>query len=398
MDESESSGNARGSLRDRLRVLAILIRIAKKKKLKVKFFNVNAKKIFSINRIYMFFYNPVRVTLDNNDTNNVIVYNGIKAKGTISRNSDTLKGTDLTIIRRVRRKKGIGEITEIEEKKKEELKKAQQENAIKEEIAKKYNVDVASVSDSLAHDYLVIKNKSQELFDTEIDDKLKDALMIDRIKAEHDLEEIKKVTGDVYFERDVDYDLKLDNKALEKLNKVLEEQKKEIDRISRQIDRYNIITETKTKYKNLGSLLSGTIGIGLGLLTLPFSFSRTIALGSNLINKSARKISKDFKVESSTTKFKNYRITIKDIETIEKSLKSADFLLEETLDELDRLKYKLKNYGYKIPNADEKLKEIALLEKGFAKKKESLTKVVESLEKNKIKVLNRDGVKKEGKK
>ena len=95
------------------------------------------------------------------------------------------------------------------------------------------------------------------------------------------------------------------------------------------------------------------------------------------------------------TKVKNYRITAKDIDSVEKSLKSADFLMSETLDELDRLKYKLKNYGYKIPNASEKLKEIEALEKGFAKKKESLTKVVESLEKSKVKVLNRE---KEGKK
>ena len=399
MNESESSGTAKGSLKDRLRVLAILMKIAKKKKLKIKFLSINSKKVFNINRMYYFFYKPVRETLSNEViANDIITYNKIQEKGSVVRNMQTMHGAEISIIRRFRHKKGIGEIKDIEEQKKKDIaleNKKEEEQKIKEEISKKYNVSPESISEALIHDYSTIKNSSQELFDIEIDESTKEALIIDRIKAEKDLEAIKKITGDVFFERDVDYDLKLDNKALEKLNKVLEEQKKEIDRISRQIDRYNIVTETKTKYKNVGSLFSGVIGIGFGLLTLPFSFSRTIALGTNLINKSTRKINEKFKSETTVTKVKNYRITAKDIDSVEKSLKSADFLMSETLDELDRLKYKLKNYGYKIPNASEKLKEIEALEKGFAKKKESLTKVVESLEKSKVKVLNRE---KEGKK
>jgi len=392
---NESDGEAKGSSKDHFRFLNILMKIIKKKKLKIKLLNVNSERIELINRFYVFFYTPVNTVLkDDLKAENLILFDVAKTQDiNLIKEEKSKEIIDLQIISRKRPKKGIDEIKEIEKEKKEEIKKEdtkKNQEKIKEELEKKYNVENSSISDSLVADYLAIQNNSVELFGVELDQDVKEALVLDRIKAEQDIDNIKKIARDNFLEKDIEYDLKNDAKALEKLNKKLEEQKKEIEDISRQIDKYQLVHETKQKYTNFGSLLSGALGIGVGLLTLPFSFCRTFALGTNMMQKSIKRINKEFKVETSETVRKDYKVSLKDIETFEKSLKSSDFLLKDTLDELDRLKYKIKYYEYKLPDAKVKIKEIEALEKGLSKKKEDLTKIVESFEKQKVKALNRN--------
>ena len=435
----ETGGTAKGSLKDRLRVLNILIRIAKKKKMNLWFDNVNAKKIIDINRLYMFFYTPAKVILpDKLKVSETTLYGEpVSENMTLVRNKDNFRKVDLFLIRRPH-KKGINYIEELKEhqnqqnaneelqRKLEELRQSvgiiteKEIEALKSELSSKYHIDKSKISVSLIRDYLAIKNRSEELFDAEINDNLKEALIIDRIKAENSLQSVKSVTGDLYLEqlhdgdfkvdtaslkgvkssitikagdvflaRDIDYDLKLDSKSLEKLNKMLEEQKKELEAIDRKIDQFDIVSERKVRLTNTRALISGTIGLGIGLLTLPFSFCRTFALGANMIRNSLNSINHRVSLNQQVRKVRNYRISVEDIETVDKALRSSDYLLEDTLDKLDHLKYKIKHYEYKLPDASEKLQEIALLEKGLTKKKEELTKAVESLEKHKAKVLTR---------
>ena len=386
MFDSESGGTAKGSLKDRLRVLTILMRISRKNKLRLNFDNINARRIININRIYLFFYTPVKMTLSRNlNTKNTIIYNGIDniQNATFTRTSDS-KEVELEVIKKVRRKKGINFESLTSEESALEM--------IKSELNQKYNVSNENISPYLIQDYLAIKSQSLDLFDEEIQEETKEALIKDRIIAEEDLTLIRKTASedkDIFLSNDLDYDLKLNDKSLEKLAKSLEKQKKEIEKLSKEINDFNIITERKVKFTNLGSLLSNMIGIGVGLLTLPFSNARSLALGTHLISNSLENINKDVKMDVSETKRKNYKINVKDIITSEKALKTSDFLLENTLEKLDHLRYKIKIYEYKIPDVDQKLKEIEVIEKGLIKKKRELKKLVESFEKSKIKVLER---------
>lgn len=391
MFDSETGGTAKGSLKDRLRFLNILIRISKKNKWKLSFDDINTKRLSNTNRFFLFFYNPIKVTLDNNlKTNNTILYNGAVDSSNMAliKNSNSIS-VNVEIISKHKKKKGI-DGTSINS----------EENTLssktKEEIINEYHVDKSQISESLVNDYLAIKNNSKELFDTELSEDIKKALIINRIKAEADVNKLKRIAElekDIILGRDIEYDLKQDNKSFEKLNKLLEKQKAEIEQISREIDKYSVITEIKYNFTNFNSLLSMTIGLGVGLLTLPFSYSRSFTLGTNLIRKALHKASAFFNTKDTKAQSINYRIDIKDIETAAKSLKSSEFLLEDILDKLDHLKYKIKMYEYKIPDASKKLKEIEALESGLSKKKRELSKIVESFEKSKVKVIERSGKK-----
>ena len=224
-------------------------------------------------------------------------------------------------------------------------------------------------------------------------DEIKDALMIDRIKAEKDMKKIYDIADldkDIILGRDIDYDIKQDNKSREKLEKKLEKQKKELEKIINRIDNYRTITERVNKQKDFSSLLNHTIGLGVGVLTMPFTFSRSLVLGTNFMQRALNRLYAMMRIGSSSKKRIEYEITLSDIESAFKSLKSSDFLLEDILDDLDHLKYKLKIFDYKIPELEKKLKEIDVLEKGLIKKKRELTKMMESLEKAKIKVIKRN--------
>ena len=393
MFDSESEGTAKGSLKDRLRFLAILMRISRKKKLRLNFYNINANKLCRINRINLFFYSPIRLVLDESlKTKDIIVYGGnsidlpvILVKNKLNDN------VDLELIRKVRRKKGIDFKSLTPEENAIESVELEKEKA-KEELKKDYNVQDDSISLKLVNDYLAIKKDGLALFGFDVDEETKEALIVDRIKAEKDLSllDAEIDNKDTYLGRDIDYDISLNTKSSEKLDKLLEKQKKEIEKLAKEIDKVNIKIERKSNITNFGSLLSNAIGIGVGLLTLPFSYSRTFALGTNLIRNSLNNIHNKVKINKSETKTKNYVININDIETNEKALKTSDFLLEDTLDKLDHLKYKVKIYAYKIPDVEKKLKEIEALEQGLINKKRNLSKLVETFEKNKVKVLVRE--------
>ena len=394
MFESESDGTAKGGLKNRLQVLTVLLKISKKHKFNLRFQNINEKRIEKINKISMFFYTPAKIVLDDKTSvNNVILYDKSNEinKTSCFKNNDYIE-TDLEIIKKSRKKRGIGLLDKLEEKE-------SNENSIKDEIVQKYNVSLDNVSSSLENDYIMLKDHSQDLFDVELNEEVKEELILDRIKAEKKLlvlEDIieKEEDKDYILNKDILYDLSVDNKSYEKLKKMLEEQQKELENLVRNLDEFNIITERKIRFTNLGTLIDSTIGIGIGLLTLPFSFSRSFALGSQLIHNSISNINKKVKLNVSASEKKAYRITIKDIETSTKSLKSSDYLLESTLDQLEHLKHKIKYYSYKIPDVDKKLEKIEILENGLIKKKRELNKLVEKLEKSKTKVIKRSGIKK----
>lgn len=387
MFDTESDGDARGSLKDRLRFLNILMRISRQKKLRLNFYNINAMRLSEINRMYLFFYNPARIILGKElKTNNTILYKGVAENSNFELKKESKKEEiEPVLIERVRKKKGIAEAPKIEAKE-------QSKTDVKEEISKKYNIPVPEISDALVQDYIEIKNNAAELFDGEISETVKEALLSDRVKAEPHVKKVHKVAElekDLILGREVEYDLKQDKKATDKLAKALDKQKDELERILREINKYTVMTESSFNLLDITSLISNTIGLGLGLLTLPFSSSRAFTLGTNLMRKSIKGINKYF--EPTPIKVtRNYEISLSDIESALKSLKSSDFLLEDILDKLDHLKYKLKLYDYKVPELDKKLKEIETLEKGLAKKKRELSKMLESMEKSKVKVMERD--------
>lgn len=376
MFESETEGDVKGSLKDRLRFLNILIRIAKLKKYNITFLDVNGEKLDKCSRFFMFFYTPVKVVLSEDlKTNNTIIYNGLLEDGSVAlTRNENMVVVDLEVIRR-RKKKGIG----LEE--------------IKKEISEKLKLPKEEISNSLANDYSEIKNNSSTIFDTEVSEELKEEIIKDRVKAEKvvsTLHEFAENEKDIYLGKDIDYDVKVSGKSFEKVKKALEKSQRQIEKISRDIDEYTIKYERKLNVSNLDELVSGVIGIGVGLITLPFSFSRTFALGTNLIDRSMNKIGENLKFRIDVTREKNYKIDIKDIMSAEKALKSSDFLLEDVLFKLDNLKYKIKLMEYKIPDVDKKMQEIELIEKGLIKKKRELRKIVEAFDKTKVKVINRD--------
>ncbi len=384
MFDTESDGDARGSLKDRLRFLNILMRISRQKKLRLNFYNINAMRLSEINKMYLFFYNPARIVLDKSlKTNNTILYSGVGSESNFELKKDSKEETVEPILtERVRRKKGIAE----------EPKEETHKSDVKDEISKKYNIPVSEISDALVKDYTEIKTNSTELFDCNISESTKEALLSDRVKAEEHVKKIYKVAElekDLILGQDVDYSIKQDKKASDKLTKALDKQKEELERILREINKYTVISDRSFGFLDLISLISNTIGIGIGLLTIPFSNSRSLTLGTNLLKKSMKRFNNHFSVTPSK-EIRDYEISMSDIESALKSLKSSDFLLEDILDKLDHLKYKLKIYDYKIPELSKKLKEIEVLESGLAKKKRELNKMLESLEKSKVKVMERD--------
>ena len=129
MEGTESSGNIKGSLKDRLRFLTILMRISRKNKLRLNFYNINAKRLSGISRIFLFFYTPIKVVLDENlKTNNTILY-GEAINKTKLEKTGVKSEVDLFVTRKKKSKKGIALETE-----KDLIEKA------KEEISKKYDI------------------------------------------------------------------------------------------------------------------------------------------------------------------------------------------------------------------------------------------------------------------
>ena len=373
----ESGGNQKGSLKDRLRFLNILMRISRKNKMRLNFKNINAKRLANINQMFLFFYNPVK-TIVNDELNvdNTILYNKLTELDDFKIDKNSLnQNVDINIIERVRNKKGVSPVDEV-----------------KKELSEKYDIKEEEISNKLVEDYIEIKDNSKKLFDLDVPEEIKEALIVDRIKAEPSLKKLDKfveLEKDIILDRDIKYDLKQDNKEIEKFNKKLEKLKKEIENIEYDIDDYTAHIVRKYNTTDFDSLLSETIGLGLGILTLPFSFARSFTLGTRLVKRSIDRIAKILKPTYREEEVIDYKVSISDIETTAKALKSSSFLLEDLFDRLDNLKYKIKINDYVLPDVDKKLKEIDVLKEGLIKKKRELNKLVESLEKSKTKAMKR---------
>ena len=188
------------------------------------------------------------------------------------------------------------------------------------------------------------------------------------------------------FERE----LKLNELALKELNKLLKEQDKSLEDALKQIDKFKEFKNKKYQLVGLEKLISNFLGIGFGLLTIPFSGVRSVALGTNLIRSSVAGIKNNVKLDSKEETVKNYEITPYDIKEHNDWLKSTTFLLNDALENLEDTKIKLKYYFGNGPKYEEYLKRIELLEKGLQSKKITLDQMEEKLEKSKIKVLNRN--------
>ena len=381
MEGTESSGNIKGSLKDRLRFLTILMRISRKNKLRLNFYNINAKRLSGISRIFLFFYTPIKVVLDENlKTNNTILY-GEAINKTKLEKTGVKSEVDLFVTRKKKSKKGIALETE-----KDLIEKA------KEEISKKYDIPKKDISEQLAQDYLSLE--SGALFDGYVEEEIKEALIEDRIKAEPGLKKVQEfaeVEKDIILGRDIDYDIKEDRKAAEKLEKALAKQNEEIDRLLYEAEKFTIVDKNKMGVQEYAGVIGGAIGFGIGLLTLPLSLFGSFGLGASLMHKSLNLMAKsiDLKAENQV----EYTVSLEDIRTAAKSLKSSEFLLDDILDKLDRLKYKLKSNDYLVPEYRKKLKEIEFLERGLTKKRSELGRVIESVERTRSMVIKRSNEK-----
>ena len=210
-------------------------------------------------------------------------------------------------------------------------------------------------------------------------------------KKENEINDVQeKDTKHDRLQKQFERELKLNELALKELNKLLKEQDKSLEDALKQIDKFREFKNKKYQLVGLEKLISNFLGIGFGLLTIPFSGVRSVALGTNLIRSSVAGIKNNVKLDSKEETVRNYEITPYDIKEHNDWLKSTTFLLNDALENLEDTKIKLKYYFGNDPKYEEYLKRIELLEKGLQSKKITLDQMEEKLEKSKIKVLNRN--------
>ena len=168
-------------------------------------------------------------------------------------------------------------------------------------------------------------------------------------------------------------------------------QNEEIDRLLYEAEKFTIVDKNKMGVQEYAGVIGGAIGFGIGLLTLPLSLFGSFGLGASLMHKSLNLMAKsiDLKAENQV----EYTVSLEDIRTAAKSLKSSEFLLDDILDKLDRLKYKLKSNDYLVPEYRKKLKEIEFLERGLTNKRSELGRVIESVERTRSMVIKRSNEK-----
>ena len=285
--DSDSSGNQKGSLKNRLNVLNILMRISRKKKLRLNFSNINADRIIVTNKMYLKFYTPVKLIVDDK-INNTVLYNKIKEKDIKLSKGRTINDVEFNLIKN-KRKKGIG-----------------LEN-IKEEIKEKYELE--EISDNLIKDYELIKNDL--IFEEYLSDEIKEEFIIDRISVKEEMDLIYSYKDTILI-KDIDYDLNDYLKNDEKLKKIIKKYEIEIENLERNINKFGVINNSETKITNLSVLFKNMFGLGIGILTLPFSYPVTLTLGTSLIAKSINNIEKNVKFENKETKTIKYKVEVKD--------------------------------------------------------------------------------------
>ena len=437
MEEGNNSGVAKGSVKDRLRFRAILNKIAKKQRLKIM--SINELKLMSKTKLTFFFYNPIKFLIRPVlKIKKMSVFAGSKCDYNykVSKENKQIEAT-VTFKSERKFKKGIGPIEEV-------IKNNRDTNALPSqngipsyyetmEFIKSYGnyddikdkYELKYVTPEIIYQTLILKYYSDIIFGEEISleevkavtndiinsEKYIDVLNIidkqeiDSVKNEEDLKnkeefgnkkenEINDVqekdTRHERLQKQFERELKLNDLALKELNKLLKEQDKSLEDALKQIDKFKEFKNKKYQLVGLEKLISNFLGIGFGLLTIPFSGVRSVALGTNLIRSSVAGIKNNVKLDSKEETVKNYEITPYDIKEHNDWLKSTTFLLNDALENLEDTKIKLKYYFGNDPKYEEYLKRIELLEKGLQSKKITLDQMEEKLEKSKIKVLNRN--------
>lgn len=437
MEEGNNSGVAKGSVKDRLRFRAILNKIAKKQRLKIV--SVNELKLMNKTKLTFFFYNPIKFLIRPVlKIKKMSVFAGSKCDYNykVSKENKQIEAT-VTFKSERKFKKGIGPIEEV-------IKNNRDTNALPSqngipsyyetiEFIKSYGnyddikdkYELKYVTPEIIYQTLILKYYSDIIFGEEISleevkavtndiinsEKYIDVLNIidkqeiDSVKNEENLknkEELgnkkeneindvqEKDTRHDRLQKQFERELKLNDLALKELNKLLKEQDKSLEDALKRIDKFKEFKNKKYQLVGLEKLISNFLGIGFGLLTIPFSGVRSVALGTNLIRSSVAGIKNNVKLDSKEETVRNYEITPYDIKEHNDWLKSTTFLLNDALENLEDTKIKLKYCFGNDPKYEEYLKRIELLEKGLQSKKITLDQMEEKLEKSKIKVLNRN--------
>lgn len=445
MEEENNSGVAKGNVKDRLRFRAILNKIAKKQRLKIM--SINELKLMNKTKLTLFFYNPIKLLIRPVlKIKKMSVFAGSKCDYNykVSKENKQIEAT-VTFKSERKFKKGIGSLEEV-------IKNNRDTNALPSqngipsyyetiEFIKSYGnyddikdkYELKYVTPEIIYQTLILRYYSDIIFGEEVSleevkavtndiinsEKYIDVLNIidkqeiDSVKNEEDLknkeelgnekelkseEELTNKINNVQernakpdrLQEQFERELKLNELALKELNKLLKEQDKSLEDALKQIDEFKEFKNKKYQLVGLEKLISNFLGIGFGLLTIPFSGVRSVALGTNLIRSSVAGIKNNVKLDSKEETVRNYEITPYDIKEHNDWLKSTTFLLNDALENLEDTKIKLKYYFGNDPKYEEYLKRIELLEKGLQSKKITLDQMEEKLEKSKIKVLNRN--------
>ena len=187
----------------------------------------------------------------------------------------------------------------------------------------------------------------------------------------------------------------------EKIKKEVEEQKRVLKYISSKAGEINTFVKEKIVISGISKILSSILRIALGILTLPFSGKNMfgIMLGSGLINKGIRGIRKGLKTNKYNEITYDYEDLNYKIKTSKNKLGDTKLILEDSMEQLDKLKdeFKDKFYKYKniIPEYEEVFKKIDNLEESLNKKKKEIYEMDNEL--NKQYEINKVKLKKVGK-
>lgn len=428
MDEGNNTGVAKGSVKDHFRFMAVLNKIAKKQKLKIE--NINELKIANKSKLTLFFYNPIKFLIKPNfKIKKMSVYAGSKCDYNYKISKENRKFQTTINFKSERKfKKGIGSLEEVI-KSNRDTNVLPSQNGIPSyfetiEFIKSYNnyddikdkYKLKYATPEIIYQTLILKYYSDLIFGEEISLEEIKTLTNDIINSEKYIEilniidkqemtdsqknekEIKSEKNDEqentdkpnHLQEQFEKELRLNELALKELSKLLNEQDKSLQDILKQIDSFKESKSKKYQLVGLEKLISNFFGIGFGLLTIPFSGVRSVALGTNLIRSSVAGIKNNVKLDSKEETIRNYEITKYDIKEHNDWLRSTTFLLNDALANLEDIKIKLKYYFGNDPKYEEYLKRMQLLEKGLQVKKIALDQMEERLEKSKTKILNRN--------
>lgn len=420
--EEETSGESKGSLTNRLKVLKILLRIARKNEIKAKFHKVNAERILKVNKMTKFFYTPVKMTISPKlRINDVILYDDIITDFIYKTNRETkeIKDVDLKIKFVRNFKKGIGPLEDIIANNREtnafpmvdglpdrdSVINYLEANPLSEDQINYYKKEfgILKITNDLIYDILMIKYYSDVLFEEKLNETEIAEFVFLRIDSEkymdvlNELSLSEELISTELDEENPNYDyerekrlndkITFEKKQVETLEKMLSIQTQAIAKMFKEINDYTERTIVNTKLVGFSNSIRDLLGIGLGILTLPLSRNNTFALGTNLIRNSVTNIRKNVKFEQQEQKVYDYKVNEEDLKIAGSSVKTASFLLDDTTSQLQDIKFKLNYYKDSISNYMVLIRQVELLEKGLAAKREKVRVLEETLEKSKVKVL-----------